>query len=172
MIEIQFWVAENNNERIKHIMKNSSLSKRNLIIRSFHFYCDLLTQYLFILILHRFVLVKFSNDTVVQPVDTEWFQFYVPGQDKEIQALSESNAAVSKYNLLYIWLWYLNIEKLSTVVEKLGPEWFDCIKQNGILRNWGKSLAIYPWMVWREDKSVSKWWDLKMRCQRRLTPYA
>lgn len=43
----------------------------------------------------RFVLVKFSNDTIVQPIDTEWFQFYVPNQDKQIQAFSESNAAVS-----------------------------------------------------------------------------
>lgn len=43
----------------------------------------------------RFVLVKFSNDTIVQPVDTEWFQFYTPKQDKLIQPFSESNAAVS-----------------------------------------------------------------------------
>lgn len=43
----------------------------------------------------RFVLVKFSNDTIVQPIDTEWFQFYEPNQDKKIQAFSESNAAVS-----------------------------------------------------------------------------
>lgn len=44
---------------------------------------------------YRFVLVKFTNDTIVQPIDTEWFQFYVPNQDKQIQAFAESNAAVS-----------------------------------------------------------------------------
>lgn len=46
-------------------------------------------------IVFRFVLVKFLQDTIVQPIDTEWFQFYVPNQDKQIQAFSESNAAVS-----------------------------------------------------------------------------
>lgn len=51
-------------------------------VRSFEFYI-------------RFVLVKFANDTIVQPIDTEWFQFYVPNQDKKIQAFSESSAAVS-----------------------------------------------------------------------------
>lgn len=45
--------------------------------------------------IHRFVLVKFSEDTIVQPIDTEWFQFYTPNQDKVIQPLAESNAAVS-----------------------------------------------------------------------------
>lgn len=44
---------------------------------------------------YRFVLVKFANDTIVQPVDSEWFQFYTPNQDKIIQPLAESNAAVS-----------------------------------------------------------------------------
>lgn len=43
----------------------------------------------------RFVLVKFANDTIVQPVDTEWFAFYAPNQDQVIQPMSESNAAVS-----------------------------------------------------------------------------
>ncbi|XP_031632182.1 palmitoyl-protein thioesterase 1 isoform X2 [Contarinia nasturtii] len=43
--------------------------------------------------LNKFVLVKFSNDTIVQPIDTEWFQFYTPNQDRVIQPLAESNAA-------------------------------------------------------------------------------
>ncbi|XP_055305149.1 palmitoyl-protein thioesterase 1 isoform X1 [Sitodiplosis mosellana] len=42
--------------------------------------------------LNKFVLVKFSNDTIVQPIDTEWFQFYTPNQDKVIQPFAESNA--------------------------------------------------------------------------------
>lgn len=41
----------------------------------------------------RFILVKFNQDSIVQPVETEWFQFYIPGEDKVIQKLSDSNAA-------------------------------------------------------------------------------
>lgn len=41
----------------------------------------------------RFVLVKFNQDSIVEPPETEFFQFYIPGQDKVIQPLSESNAA-------------------------------------------------------------------------------
>ncbi|ERL89412.1 hypothetical protein D910_06780 [Dendroctonus ponderosae] len=40
--------------------------------------------------LENFVLIRFDNDTVVQPVDTEWFGFYKPGQSVEKQTLQES----------------------------------------------------------------------------------
>ncbi|XP_014481216.1 PREDICTED: palmitoyl-protein thioesterase 1 [Dinoponera quadriceps] len=40
--------------------------------------------------LQNLVLVKFENDTMVQPVETEWFGFYKPGQTKTIQTLQES----------------------------------------------------------------------------------
>lgn len=40
--------------------------------------------------LDNFVMVKFENDTIVQPVETEWFGFYKPGQSVEIQTLQES----------------------------------------------------------------------------------
>lgn len=43
----------------------------------------------------RFVLVKFRQDTIVQPIETEWFQFYTPNQDQVIQPLAESSVAVS-----------------------------------------------------------------------------
>ena len=36
------------------------------------------------------VLVQFLNDTVVIPRESEWFGFYTPGQDKELQTLQES----------------------------------------------------------------------------------
>lgn len=39
--------------------------------------------------------MKFLNDTMVQPIDSQWFEFYVPGQDRAIQPLAESRAAVS-----------------------------------------------------------------------------
>lgn len=40
--------------------------------------------------LDRFVLVKFLKDSVVDPVDTEWFGFYKTGQAKEMETLQES----------------------------------------------------------------------------------
>ncbi|RZC35760.1 palmitoyl-protein thioesterase 1, partial [Asbolus verrucosus] len=40
--------------------------------------------------LDNFVLVKFENDTIVEPAETEWFGFYKPGQSEEIQTLKES----------------------------------------------------------------------------------
>jgi palmitoyl-protein thioesterase len=36
------------------------------------------------------VLVKFLNDTIVVPRDSEWFGFYADGQDSKLQALEES----------------------------------------------------------------------------------
>lgn len=36
------------------------------------------------------MLVKFTEDTIVQPRETQWFQFYTPNQDKEIQPLERS----------------------------------------------------------------------------------
>lgn len=40
--------------------------------------------------LKNFVMVKFSEDTMVDPKDSEWFAFYKPGQGKEIVPLQES----------------------------------------------------------------------------------
>ncbi|XP_060535661.1 palmitoyl-protein thioesterase 1 [Cylas formicarius] len=40
--------------------------------------------------LQNFVMVKFANDTMVQPVDSEWFGFYKPGQAVQVQSLEES----------------------------------------------------------------------------------
>ncbi|KAE8624671.1 hypothetical protein XENTR_v10006020 [Xenopus tropicalis] len=42
-------------------------------------------------LLEKFVMVKFLNDTMVDPPDTEWFGFYRPGQSKETITLQESN---------------------------------------------------------------------------------
>lgn len=86
-------------------------------------------QNLFVIIIPiRLVLVKFLNDTCVQPPDTQWFQFYTPNQAKEIQAFSESNAAVStKYSMIHWYSWQVkNPSELlfSFNTEKFGPEWF------------------------------------------------
>ncbi|XP_032674292.1 palmitoyl-protein thioesterase 1 [Odontomachus brunneus] len=40
--------------------------------------------------LQNLVLVKFANDTMVEPVESEWFGFYKPGQAEEIQSLQQS----------------------------------------------------------------------------------
>lgn len=40
--------------------------------------------------LQKLVLVKFNNDTMVQPRETEWFGFYKPGQAVELETLQES----------------------------------------------------------------------------------
>lgn len=41
--------------------------------------------------LQNLVLVKFENDTMVEPTESEWFGFYKPGQAKEIQTLQQSD---------------------------------------------------------------------------------
>lgn len=41
--------------------------------------------------LEKFVMVKFENDTIVQPKETSWFGYYKPGSDQELQTLEESD---------------------------------------------------------------------------------
>ncbi|XP_055371254.1 palmitoyl-protein thioesterase 1 [Condylostylus longicornis] len=40
--------------------------------------------------LEKFVLVKFMNDSMVEPKESSWFEFYTPGQSQHIQPLKES----------------------------------------------------------------------------------
>lgn len=40
--------------------------------------------------LEHFVMVKFENDSIVQPRETEWFGFYAPGQAKKLIPLQQS----------------------------------------------------------------------------------
>lgn len=40
--------------------------------------------------LNAFVMVKFTQDSMVQPRESEWFEFYAPGQDTEIVPLRNS----------------------------------------------------------------------------------
>lgn len=44
--------------------------------------------------LKNFVMVKFINDTIVEPAETEWFGFYKPGQSSEVITLQESELYV------------------------------------------------------------------------------
>lgn len=41
--------------------------------------------------LTRLVLVKFANDTIVVPKESQWFEFYGPGQDVSVMPLKESD---------------------------------------------------------------------------------
>ncbi|XP_052903175.1 palmitoyl-protein thioesterase 1 [Anopheles moucheti] len=41
--------------------------------------------------LNKFVMVKFNKDTIVQPLESQWFGYYKPGQDKETQPLNETD---------------------------------------------------------------------------------
>ncbi|XP_021562200.1 palmitoyl-protein thioesterase 1 isoform X5 [Carlito syrichta] len=41
--------------------------------------------------LKKFVMVKFLNDSIVDPVDSEWFGFYKSGQAKETIPLQETS---------------------------------------------------------------------------------
>ncbi|XP_005353365.1 palmitoyl-protein thioesterase 1 [Microtus ochrogaster] len=40
--------------------------------------------------LKKFVMVKFLNDSIVDPVESEWFGFYISGQAKETIPVQES----------------------------------------------------------------------------------
>ncbi|KAH8237600.1 hypothetical protein KR038_002089, partial [Drosophila bunnanda] len=40
--------------------------------------------------LKKFVMVKFLNDTIVQPKESQWFEFYTNGQDQIITSLKDS----------------------------------------------------------------------------------
>jgi len=35
-------------------------------------------------------MVKFNQDKMVQPIESEWFGFYKPGQDQEIETMRNS----------------------------------------------------------------------------------
>jgi len=47
--------------------------------------------------LNNFVMVKFTEDTMVQPIESEWFGFYTPGQDKNITPLRESQLYIEDW---------------------------------------------------------------------------
>ncbi|KJE88907.1 palmitoyl protein thioesterase [Capsaspora owczarzaki ATCC 30864] len=48
--------------------------------------------------LNKMVLVKFTEDTMVQPRESEWFGFYAPGQDKQIISMNQTD--IYQQNLL------------------------------------------------------------------------
>lgn len=61
------FLADVNNEKVVNEMYRSNLKK-----------------------LDNFVMVKFLNDSMVVPVESEWFGFYSPGQDQEVLPLQQT----------------------------------------------------------------------------------
>lgn len=61
------FIAEINNEKTKNSTYRENLLK-----------------------LKNLVLVKFNNDSIVQPRESEWFEFYTPGQSETILPLAQS----------------------------------------------------------------------------------
>jgi palmitoyl-protein thioesterase len=76
--------------------------------------------------LQNFVMVMFLNDTMVQPKESEWFGFYVAGQDKNTYTLQESPL----YTEDWIGMKQLDSEGKLTFLSTIGnhlqftEEWF------------------------------------------------
>ncbi|KAH8398047.1 hypothetical protein KR222_011638, partial [Zaprionus bogoriensis] len=95
--------------------------------------------------LKRFVMVKFLNDTIVQPRESQWFEFYAPGQDQQILPLSQSkvytNVSQQAYRLYTI---YIHIY----IYLQLGLQLMDSKKKLLFLSVEGDHLAIsQAWFV-------------------------
>lgn len=66
--------------------------------------------------LKNFVLIKFENDTVVQPVETEWFGFYKPGQSVELETLQESTLYTevrAHLSTVLSWIIYIDLYRID-----------------------------------------------------------
>lgn len=63
--------------------------------------------------LNAMVLIKFANDTIVWPRETEWFGFYKPGQATEIQTFKETDLYRKVYNIA--WLDILNFSGINNI---------------------------------------------------------
>jgi palmitoyl-protein thioesterase len=49
-------------------------------------------------------MVKFTEDTIVQPRETQWFGFYTPGQDRNITLLQDSELYKQVKALCVFWI--------------------------------------------------------------------
>ncbi|CAH0584412.1 unnamed protein product [Chrysodeixis includens] len=82
LVQATYWHDPLDEETYQH--KSIFLSDINNEVYINQTYIDNLNK------LEHFVLVKFNNDTIVQPRETEWFGFYEPGQSKKLLTLQES----------------------------------------------------------------------------------
>lgn len=86
LVQATYWHDPYNEELYKN--KSTFLSDINNEVSKKEEYSNNLQQ------LERFVMVKFLNDTIVQPKESQWFEFYAPGQDVAIVPLRESKIYV------------------------------------------------------------------------------
>ncbi|XP_018336134.1 palmitoyl-protein thioesterase 1 [Agrilus planipennis] len=82
LVQATYWHDPLNEEEYRE--KNSFLSDINNEKSLNQTYIERLRN------LENFVMVKFLKDTMVQPIESEWFGFYKPGQSKDIQSLFNS----------------------------------------------------------------------------------
>ncbi|XP_022122260.2 palmitoyl-protein thioesterase 1 [Pieris rapae] len=83
LVQATYWHDPLNEEKYKKY--SEFLSDINNEVTINQTYIDNLNR------LEHFVMVKFDNDTIVQPKETEWFGFYAPGQAKKLITLQESD---------------------------------------------------------------------------------
>jgi palmitoyl-protein thioesterase len=87
--------------------------------------------------LKNFVMVKFLQDMVVQPRDSEWFGFYASGQDTVIETLHQSKLYTEDWLGLKVLDQTGRLHFLATPGDHLQftDKWFVNAIINGWLRN-------------------------------------
>ena len=76
--------------------------------------------------LKNFIMIKFNNDTIVEPKETEWFGFYKPGNTSEIMTLQESDLYIKVFRLKFQIIFYKLIMENSISFSKINknyPYW-------------------------------------------------
>ncbi|XP_056154944.1 palmitoyl-protein thioesterase 1 [Lampris incognitus] len=83
LVQAQYWHDPLNNDLYKkHSLFLADINQERVVNETYKKNLQLLG---------KFVMVKFLQDTVVDPVDTEWFGFLKTGQAKETETLQESS---------------------------------------------------------------------------------
>lgn len=103
------FIAEINNEKVVNESYIANLASLNKCVRFEIDVKEFEINIPFIALLNRIVLVKFTQDSMVQPRESQWFQFYVPKQDKEIQPFEASNAAVRCFHSILCTIFINNL---------------------------------------------------------------
>ncbi|XP_055911805.1 palmitoyl-protein thioesterase 1 [Eupeodes corollae] len=83
IVQATYWHDPENEEKYRNL--STFISPINNALHRNEDYIRNLQQ------LNKFIMVKFLNDTVVQPKESQWFGFYAPGQDKEVLPLRKTS---------------------------------------------------------------------------------
>lgn len=117
--------------------------------------------------LENFIMVKFENDSMVQPVESEWFGFYKPGQSVEVESLQESALykEVKTCNIFRSLVnFFGNLQKSSSSTANL-PTYLRIIYHGTLTRIVGVDLPIYR----KFDDRVSFDRDMNWNCLANLS---